>query len=266
MKSAPSILEQFKEREREIKADADKLDKEMSVKQRGYEKAQADALEKLKRERAALDGMKTDYLKIEGELEGKAEAELRDCEMTEKKVKEGTVSLNAFMRAGLGEAELKEKAQAITDEKLAGARRLILEKQLEVFRLEVAEAEARQNVMFCQTYPGMTQVQKLKAEVQTLERSISEIYAGYSRAGFDLEQAKARVALSEDKSISGFVWNELTFDELKDLRFDPRIVPKYEAELEGFIDGADPDVRFNVFLRVSSFGNTPGLNVIEVPK
>jgi hypothetical protein len=133
-------------------------------KQKELEKIQADALLKLTAARAALGGMKGDYLKLEEELTAQAGAALAERELTADKVRAGQTSLADYMRAGLSEAELKAKAQAAADEKLAWARRLILEKQLEIFRLEVVEAEARQNVIYCATYHGQTQIKKMKAD------------------------------------------------------------------------------------------------------
>jgi hypothetical protein len=234
----------------------------MDKKKRDQEKIQADALTKLTAARAALEGMKADYLKLEANLADQARTELQETEATVDKVRTGEVSLAAFMKDGLTAGEIKAKAQAQVDEKLAEGRRLILEKQLEIFRLEAVEAEARENVIYCSCYPGMTQVKKLKAEIETLERGIAAVNEGYYTATADKDAAKLNVALSEGRGIYGQTWDALSLDGLKDLRFDPR-VQKYAGELEAFIEKADPAKRYNVFLRVAAFDNTPGLTIIE---
>jgi hypothetical protein len=257
-----SILEMFREREKEIKIECEKLDKEMSRKRGEHEKIQADALSKLTPARAALAGMKADYLTLEAELAGQATAELRETEATAAKVQAGTVSLKDFMEGGFSEKKIKASAQATANERLREGRRLILEKATEIFKLEAAEAEARENVIYCSCYPGMTQVQKLKAEIETLERGIAAVNSGYYTATADKERAKLNVALSEGRSISGHSWDALSVDELKGLRFDPR-VQAYAGELEAFIEKARPEARFNVFLRVAAWGNEPGLSILE---
>jgi hypothetical protein len=76
----------------------------------------------------------------------------------------------------------------------------------------------------------------------------------------DMDRAKLNVALSEDRSVSGHTWDALTLAELRELRFDPR-VQKYAGELEAFIEKADPAGRWNVFLQVAAWDNTPGLTI-----
>jgi hypothetical protein len=261
LKYEQTILEAFQAREKEIKAECDNLDREMDKKRRDHEKIQADALAKLTGAREALAAMKADYLTLESGLAAQAEGELRTTEATAEKVKAGEVSLRNFMEDGLSASAIKAKAQAQANEKLREGRRIILEKALEIFKLEAVEAEARKNIIFCATYPGQTQVKKLKAEVETLERRIGEVFSGYYLATADMDRAKLNVALSEGKSVSGTTWDALSVDELKDLRFDPR-VQKYAGDLEAFIGTADPAKRFNVFLRVAAWDNTPGLAIL----
>jgi hypothetical protein len=263
--SGTTILEAFREREAEIKRECEKLDKELSKKRAEQEKIQADALAKLAPARAALAGMKADYSALEARLTAESAAELRETEVTAAKVEAGTVSLKDFLESGLSEKDIKSKARVQANEKLAEGRRLILEKQLEIFRLEAVEAEARENVIYCSCYPGMTQIQKLRAEIEVLERGIAAVNAGSFAATNDKEQAKLNVALSEGRGMSGKSWDLLSVDELKDLRFDPR-VQRYAGALDAFIEKARPEARYNVFLRVAAWGNDPGLSILQALK
>ena len=99
-KYGSSILEAFREREAEIKIECEKLDQEMSRKQKEQERIQAAAMAKLTAARAALAVMKADYNALESELERQARADLKVKETMGEKVKAGAASMSEFFRAG----------------------------------------------------------------------------------------------------------------------------------------------------------------------
>ena len=100
-KYGSSILEAFWEREAEIKIECEKLDREMSRKQKGQERIQAAVMAKLTAARATLAVMKADYNALESELERQARADLKVKEIMGEKVKAGAASMSEFFRVGL---------------------------------------------------------------------------------------------------------------------------------------------------------------------
>lgn len=259
MKSEPSILERFREREEEIKREAAELDKEMSKKRADRERAQRAALDKLEATRAALERMKSDYKAIEAEIEKKARVEIEASEVTEAKVKSGEASIREFFKSGLDGDAITARARKEAETKLAESMTLIRGKALEIFNLELEEAQARREIVFCATYPGQSQIARLKAEVQALEQGVAAVLCGYSQAVADVDRAKRDVLLCSDGSPSGISFDSLTFEELKDLRFDPRFTERFRDQLEKCISAATAGHRYMLILRPSKWGQEAGL-------
>lgn len=264
MNHEQTILEQFREREKEIKKECDRLDAEMDKKRQGQEKIQRAALDKLTKARAALAVMKADYHALEGELRAKAQADLEASEITGEKVKKGEATIRDFYESGLSPDALTAKAGEETRAKLAAAVKLIRDKATEIFSLEHEEAQARKETIFAASYPGQTQVKKLKAEIETLERGIGAVFGGYYEADIDVEKAKNNVSLCQEKTIGGLVWDSLTYDELCDLRLDPRIRDRERFKalegLEEIIASAKPGSRYYLTMGLG-WGREPGFIV-----
>jgi len=263
-----TILEQFREREKEIKKECDRLDAEMDKKRKGYEKVQTDALDKITKARAALARMTADYHALGNELEAKAAAEILATAATAEQVKAGTISLDTFMRTGLSPDAIKVKAAEEVRAKLVAAVEIIRAKRHEIIMLELAEAEARQNLIYCMCYPGQTQIKKLEAEIETLKRGVSAVYGGYSGASHDVDRAKNNVSLCEENTIGGLTWASLTYEELKDLRLDPRIRDRKNFKalegLGGIIASAKPGHRYYLVMACSGWGRDPGYVVRDL--
>jgi uncharacterized phage infection (PIP) family protein YhgE len=263
-----TILEQFREREKEIKKECERLDKEMDKKRQGSEKIQQEKLAELTKARADLDVMKTDYKQLESELENQAKADIEATAITAEKVKAGTASMNEFIRAGLSPDAIKMKAREETRAKLAAAVEIIRAKAAEIFQLELEEAEARQNLIYCMTYPGQTQIKKLRAEIETLERGITAVSNGYPKASADVGAARNNVSLCEEKSIGSLTWDSLTYDELRDLRLDPRIRDRNNFKaleiLEGIIADAKPGDRYSLVMSAGGWGPAPGFSLQQL--
>jgi predicted nucleic acid-binding Zn-ribbon protein len=263
-----TILERFMEREKEIKAECEKLDKEMDKKRREQEHVQADAQAKLEKARAALAVMKADYHALMAELEAKAKADLEVTAITGEKVKEGAATLRQFFEEGLSGNALEQKARAEARAKLAQAVELIRAKAAEIFQLELTESQARKETIFAATFPGQTQVKKLKAEIEMLERGIGEVFTGYFVADTDVERAKADIRLCSGRSIDSVTWDSLTYNELCELRLDPRItnVERFKAldGLEGIIASAKPGERYYLVMAHGSLGREAGFVVRQL--
>jgi len=260
-----SILEKFREREKEIKAEVEKLDKEMSRKQKEHEKVQADALAKLEKARAALAVMKADYGALESELAAKAKTDLEASEITAAKVKDEKASIRDFFMAGLSGDAIEAKALVEVQAKLKAAVELIRDKAVEIFKLEREEAQARKSAIFCATYPGQTQLKKLKAEIEALEQGIGAVYGGFYQADVDIQRATNNISLTEEKTIGALTFDSLTYDELRDLRLDPRFRDRERfkalSDLEGIIASAKPGKRYYLAMNLSDWGREPGFIV-----
>lgn len=269
MNMTQTILEQFREREKEIKKECDRLDSEYEKKRREQERVRADALAKLTAARAALAVMKADYHALEGELTAKAKADLELSEITGEKVKLGQASIRDFLASGLSLDAIKAKAAEEVRAKMAAAVKLIRDKATEIFNLEAVEAQARKECIFAATFPGQTQIKKLEAEIETLKRGVGQIFGGYYQADRDVERAKADVRLCTGKSIDGVTWDDIGYDELCELRFDPRItnIERFKAldKLEKIIASAKPGKRYYlVMVHANGMGREDGFVVRQL--
>jgi hypothetical protein len=147
---------------------------------------------------------------------------------------------------------------------MAVAVKLIRDKEAEIFQLEFEEAEARMNVIYCATYPGQSQIVRLKEEIKTLEQGVSAVLYGYPKAGADRDAAKNSVSLCQEKTIGGLTWDSLSYDDLRDLRLDPRIMDRERfkalAGLEEIIASAKPGSRYYLTMSLG-WGHDPGFIV-----
>ena len=259
MKNEPSILEAFREREDEIRKEADALDKELNKKRIEREKDQRNALAKLETARAALAKMKADYGALAVELEAKAAADLRARAVTAEKVERGEASLSEFMASGLSVDEIKTRAAAEVKTKLAEAAKIIRAKAAEIFQLELDEAQARVELVYLSTYPGQNLIARLKTEIGNLDRGLMAILGGYCDAHADRDRSKINLELCADRSLGGLTFDSMTFEELKDLRFDPRFTDAYSANLESCISQMSAGQRCSLILCPGGFGRDKGL-------
>jgi hypothetical protein len=259
---AETILEQYKQRQKKIEAEADALDKELNKKRIEKEKIQADTLNELTKKRKILDAMKADYRELKTEIEQKAKADLELSSGIAGKVAAGETSLKAYFEAGLTESEVEKKAGIEAKEKLEAAAKLIRNLWTEIIRLEYIEAEARSSIHRYMIAPAQGQVKKLQSEIELLQVGINVGLEGLNPAWADLEKAKRDVGLCEGKfALCGMTWLNLSHGELCDVRLDPRLPDVYLPELEKIIleAGDGPDRRTDLFLS-SGLQRGSGLN------
>lgn len=240
-----TILEQFKEREKEIKKEAERLDAEMNGKRKAEERHHDDLLSRLTKKRAAHAAAVREYHVLDDELTAAAmEADAEGAAIGER-VKAGEATLAEIIAA----KEREPKARAAAHEKLEGAEKIIRALGTEIIGLEKEEAQSRLNLHYCLSYPATTQVQKLKAEVETLERGIGAVLESYTGASYDLERKEGDLRLCSGRFISGMVWNDLSYEELRDVRLDPRLHDRFLPDLEKIIAEARPEARYHLTLR-----------------
>ncbi len=52
--------------------------------------------------------------------------------------------------------------------------------------------------------------------------------------------------MAEGKGLTNLIWDSLTFEEIKNLKFDPRIPADIRPDIDVFLSKADPDEKFSV--------------------
>jgi hypothetical protein len=248
---AETILEQYKQRQKKIEAEADALDKELSRKRIEKEKIQLDTLNELAKKRKILDAMKADYRELKTEIEQKAKADLELSSGIAGKVAAGETSLKAYFEAGLTKSEVEKKAGIEAKGKLESAVKLIRNLWTEIIRFEHVEAEARSSIHRYMIAPAQGQVKKLQSEIELLQVGINVGLEGLNPAWADLERTKQNVALCENKfALSGMVWPNLSYEEMCDVALDPRLSDPYLPELEKILAEIKPgDARYHLTLR-----------------
>jgi outer membrane murein-binding lipoprotein Lpp len=251
MSSTQSLLEtilgNYRDRERKVKADCDAHDKLLKEKTRAREKELEAIADDLRPKRTVLAVMTADYKHLEAELTAAARARDTDAAAIGERVKTGQAAIAEILSA----KGCERKARIEATEKLADAARLIRTLAAEIYRLEFQEAAAKERIYAYQSYPAELQVQKLLAEIDTLRVGIASVQGGGSKARFDLDRAKDNVDLCAGKfALSGMVWPNLSYEEMCDVRLDPRLPDAYLPELEKILAEIKPgDARYHLTLR-----------------
>lgn len=259
MKHSQTILEIFQEGQRKDEDTVQKYADELSKKIKEREKILADVGPELEKERAILTRLKAEYAGIEAELGTAARAEIERSELTKAKVDSGEITIAEFLKAGIFEKEIQAKVKAEVTAKLDGAREIIRAKRARIFDLEFQVAEAKYNIENCTLAIPRRRLELSKQSTEAFERSLAPVYEVFAVATKNYNEAKHSRDLCEDKGIYGMKWESLTYEQLKDLRFDPRIqntksFPDAIETLEKIIEGAKPDCYYTLILDV----NPPG--------
>jgi len=251
MSSTQSLLEtilgNYRDREKKVKADCDAHDKLLKEKTREREKELEAIADKLKPMQAALDMMTADYKKLEAEFMAAARTRDTDTAAIGEGMKTGQFAIAEMLNA----KERERKARIEATEKLADAAKLIRTLRAEIFELEFQDAAAKERIYAYQSYPAELQVQKLLAEIDTLRVGIATVRGGDTKAKYDLGRAEHDVQMCQGKfALEGMVWKELDAQGLRDVRLDPRLPDAYLPELEKIIleVGDRPDQRTDLFL------------------
>jgi len=263
MSSTQSLLEtilgNYRDRERKVKADCDAHDRLLKEKTKQREAELKELADKLKPMRAALAMMTADYKKLEAELVAAARARETDAAAIGEGVKTGQFAIAEILSA----KEREQKARIEATEKLADATRLIRTLAAEIYRLEFQDAAAREAIYRYQSYPAQMQVEKLLAEIDTLRAGIGAVQGGDTKAKYDLGRAKHNAEICGGKfALEGMAWQNLDAQGLRDVRLDPRLPDAYLPELEKIIHEVEElkaDQQTDLFLS-SGLQRGSGLN------
>jgi hypothetical protein len=240
-----TILETFEETAKANRKECEKQDAEMSAKAKAEERKKADAEARLEKERATLAGMMADYARIEGELTTAAAAEIESKAITAAKVQAGEASVDDFLKSGMNAKAIKKQAAGETAAKLADVMKMIREKRVQIYELESQEAEAAYHVAFSTMFIPRLRLEKLKQEVDLFTKSLNPVYEAYIIAGASSKKAKENFQLTQGYPITNIIWDSLTFEEVKNLKFDPRIPANLIPDIDAFLAKADPDEKYS---------------------
>jgi hypothetical protein len=240
-----TLLETFEEQAKASRRECEKQDAEMFGKAKAEERKKADAEARLEKERAILAGMMVDYGRIESELTAAAQAEIESKAITAEQVQAGTVSLDDFLKSGRNAAAIKKQAADETAAKLADVEKMIREKRVRIYQLESEAAKASYNLAFCTMFTPRLRLEKLKQEADLFSRALSPLYEAYMSTGISRKNAEENFLLAEGKGITNIIWDSLTFEEIKNLKFDPRIPANLRPDIDAFLLAADPSENYS---------------------
>jgi hypothetical protein len=240
-----TMLEKFEREAAANRKDCEKQDAEMSGKAKAEERKKADLDARLEKERATLASMMSDFRRIEDELTAAAAVEIESKAITAEQVQAGTVSLDEFLKAGKNAAAIKKQAAEETAAKLADVTKLIREKRGQIYKLEFEAAEAGYNLAFCTMFTPRLRLEKLKQEVDLFSRSLNPVFENYMAAGNSQSKAEENFLHAQGKGLTNLIWDSLTFQEIRDLKFDPRIPADLLPDVDAFLSTADPDETYS---------------------
>ena len=246
--TAQTILQEFRKREEEIKAEADKRDKVSAAELRELEK-------KLKVIRADLDQLRVskasamaDYMTVEDREAAKVAARLQESEPTVDKVKADPSMLRDYLERGLSESGLQKKAAAEAAEKLTAGIAVIRNLGRQILELEKQEAKIQKQIYYHQAEPGTLQIKKLKSEIEVLERAVGIVWESYPAAQAVLEEKEHALTRADGRFIASKTWSDLDLEGLRRLRFDCEIADIFLSDLEAIIEKIKPGQRVHIHL------------------
>jgi len=243
-----SILEQFREREAEIKAEGEKRDRAAAAQLREFEKRLKDIQSKLTAARASHAAMIADYQAVENVEAAKTSAKLRESETTITKVKDGQASLKDYLEKGLTDDQLQKKAASEAAGKLTAGLVAIRNMSRSILELERDEAGIMLSIYFCQAEPARNQILKLRAECETLDRGVDLVMKGGPLARYTKEEKESAITRANGKFIAGRTWEALDVDGLRAMRFDCEIADVFMPDLGRIITEVKPGERVNLYL------------------
>jgi hypothetical protein len=259
MSGPKSILEIFEETERENRKVCEKVEAENAGKARTEERKLADVQAQLERERGIVAGMMVDYGRIEGELQTAATAEIEAKGITAARMKAGEISVDEFLKAGLSAQAIKKQAADETKAKLADVWKMIREKRVEICRLKMESDKLNYNLAFLIQASPRLRLEKLKQQIGDFERSMNPIANAYMMAQKAAKEAEENFQLTQGIPVKNLIWDSLTFEEISNLRFDPRIPEVLIPEVEKFLINADPSSKYRG--KMVFTGNIPAVEI-----
>jgi hypothetical protein len=228
MKSDPmanmSIFERFQVEDARIRRETEEIEKEMK-KKRGEVEVEVTRI-KRKREQAAaeLEKLTAEYEAVEAKAEANERIRVEAKAVKKEDVKAGRASLQDYHDRGQSEAAVAAEARKAADEKLADVMQVVRTKALEVLRLEVDEAAAEQNLNYLYMYGPHNMLERMKAQVKSLEMVLSANLSAGMPVWTNLDTKRQALARGMGgKSVTNERWREVGLTAVKRLRLDPGI-------------------------------------------
>lgn len=262
----PTVLETFNETFKANAVEVANLEKQMAARVKDAERTLERTRAELTRERGLFDKLKAEYASLEAGIEGRVRVGLDATEATRAKVEAGEITLDAFLKTGLNEKQLREKARAEAAEALAAGLKLIRAKRARIYELELAEADAVYSIAYATSAAPQLRAEKMKVEAEAFTRALNPIYEARYAAARDREKAEVNNRAAQPKGgVDNIQWENIGLEEIKALMFDPRIKDEWLPSLETFIAGASPDKSYHVLLRAlaNEVGTPAGLYFSE---
>ena len=245
MSHEKSILEIFNETIERDAAEVASRDKEMSASAKEQEKILEHVRADLTKERAIWANLRKEYDGLETAIEVKVRVDLKQMEITEAEVQAGKVTATEYLKTHLSEKDLRFKVRTEVEEKLGAVTELLRKKKTRIYELEDAEATAVRNLAFSAHYAPNLRAEKMKQEAEYFGRVLNPLAEALMAARNAEEKTKINLRLAQGKrGVDNLIWDDLSFAQIADLRFDPRIAESMIFQIEEFLSGADPEARF----------------------
>lgn len=226
--------------ERELKARmraAEDADAESRRKGAAYSRKANEIESKLPGEKALLERMKADWLKLKAESAAKKKAE--DTEIEKRlhdKVIAGEIGVVEYHETIIDHrAKVKNEAEA-TDAEIMSAEKAIREKAMSVYRLEMELWDAKANCAYMSAYPSEMGLEEMKKMIQEMSYRSQVLATQYRAASIELERVKEKIDRAYGRFLSaGWNMDNLSLEQLKTLPLLPEIPEKYLPTLAAMI-------------------------------
>ncbi len=222
--------------ERELKARmraAEDADAESRRKASAFSRKASEIEAKLPGEKALLERMTADWLKLKAESAGRTRTE--DAEVEKRlhdKVMAGEIGVVEYHEKIIDLREkIKNKTEAM-DSEIMSAEKAIREKAMSVYRLEMELWEAKANAAYLFAYPSEIGLEEMKKMIQEMSYRSQTLAAQYRAANVELEQVKEKIDRAYGRFLSvGWNRDNLTIEQIKALALLPEIPEKYLPSL-----------------------------------
>ncbi|MGB7294204.1 MAG: hypothetical protein WBC70_01315 [Candidatus Aminicenantales bacterium] len=255
------ILESLLENREKAKKRREDLTKHYESQRRKAEKEEGELAARQAEREAVRARLIADLEALEVDYDKKLKRTLADREAAYDEVKSGKVQLKNFLDSWPSVEDLTRKHGEDRREALADAYGTIREVGVEIFEIKARRAQLTHEIACCFRNPILEMIRELEAEKLVLEQE---------QGAFDLfytdslkEQAAQDLRLAKGMAVAGMVWDNLSRDELRAMRHDPRIPLKYAEELEDEISKMRAGDTIDIHLSVGGLMNPgPGISFL----
>jgi len=222
--------------ERELKARmraAEDADAESRRKAAACSRKANEIESKLPGEKALLEKMKADWLKLKAKSAARKKAEDTEIEKgLHDEVIAGEIGVVEYHEKFIEHrAKVKTEAEA-ADSEIMSAEKAIREKAMSVYRLEMELWEAKANAAYLYAYPSEIGLEEMKKMIQELSHRTQVLATQYRAASVELERVKEKIDRAYGRFLSaGWNMDNLSLEQIRTLPLLPEIPEKYLPSL-----------------------------------